>query len=186
MELARAIKVGKEMGKAAARELEAAGTTARAGQKRWSRRESVARAIIPTQRVEQWQKPLLQACSRLARHVLLLPVSSDSLARATTRTNAHTGCMVSCCGTGLKARGLPVGCLSRGVRHGARHATRKRTVGGLRTYGWWIRPNRHVGGLHVGGLYCRWIESSLGGLRRCPLGGLRFVRPVDCASSGLC
>ena len=34
MELARAIKVGKEMGKAAARELEAAGTTARAGQKR--------------------------------------------------------------------------------------------------------------------------------------------------------
>ena len=87
----RVMKVGKEMGKAAARELEAAGTTARAGQKRWSRRESVARAIIPTQRVEQWQKPSLQACSRLARHVLLLPVSSDSLASATTRTNAHTG-----------------------------------------------------------------------------------------------
>ena len=62
--------------------------------KRWSRRESVAHATLPTQRVEQWQKPPLQAWSRLARHDLLLrPVSSDSLAaaqpHAPTRTLVH-------------------------------------------------------------------------------------------------
>ena len=63
----------------------------------------------------------------------------------------------------------------------------KRTVGGLRTYGWWIRPNRTVGGLYVGGLYCRWIESSAGWIEamsarrieKCWASGLRSVGPVD-------
>ena len=58
---------------------------------------------------------------------------------------------------------------------------------GLRTYGWWIRPNRTVGGLYVGGLYCRWIESSAGWIEamsagrieKCWASGLRSVRPVD-------
>ena len=60
-------------------------------------------------------------------------------------------------------------------------------VGGLRTYGWWIRPNRTVGGLYVGGLYCRWIESSAGWIEamsagrieKCWASGLRSVGPVD-------
>ena len=58
---------------------------------RSDRRESVARATLPTQRVEQWQKPSLQAWSRLARHVLLLlPVSSNSLATAQPHAPTHT------------------------------------------------------------------------------------------------
>ena len=53
----------------------------------------MARAIIPTQRVEQWQKPSLQACSRLARHVLASPARLVRLTcrSATTCAHAHTG-----------------------------------------------------------------------------------------------
>ena len=52
---------------------------------------------------------------------------------------------------------------------------------GLRTYGWWIRPNRTVGGLYVGGLYCRWIESSAGWIEAMSAGWIEI-----CSSSGLC
>ena len=57
----------------------------------------------------------------------------------------------------------------------------------IEKYGWWIRPNRTVGGLYVGGLYCRWIESSAGWIEamsarrieKCWASGLRSVGPVD-------
>ena len=103
------------MGKLAAREVEAARRDNGEGS---SRSDGVAvRAWLTPRfrrRVEQWQKPPLQAWSRLARHDLLLrPVSSESLAAAQPHAPTRTPVLVSCCSTGLKARGLPAGCLPR-------------------------------------------------------------------------
>ena len=83
--------VSQVVRKAPAREAVAAGTAARAAAEAMESSWSVARGTILAQKVDQWQKPPLQAGIRLARQGRLLRLVSSYLP-----AQPHARCMMGC------------------------------------------------------------------------------------------
>ena len=86
--------VSQVVRKAPAREAVAAGTAARAAAEAMESSWSVARGTILAQKVDQWQKPPLQAGIRLARQGRLLRLVSSYLPAQPHASTLHDGVRV--------------------------------------------------------------------------------------------